>query len=144
MATSDSNGCSDPRQALEHADRILRETGTDTRGLWPRTVARLTRLALERATDLYWSKTRPEMTHCPMTMRLLMLEGVLNRVGARKAFLIWSRLSDATHPHPYELAPTAGELRRWHNEVTCLVELLDPSTSHAAGAPSNDKHIGPT
>jgi hypothetical protein len=53
------------------------------------------RLALERAADLYW------------------------------AFLVWSRLSDATHPHPYELAPTVGELRRWHNEVTELVNLLD-------------------
>ena len=59
-----------------------------------------------------------------MTMRLLMLEGVLGRAGARDAYLLWSQLSDATHPHPYELVPTAGELRRWINAVTALVDRL--------------------
>ena len=124
MAADYAISCLDPRPALQHADRILRETGPDSRGLWPRTVARLTRLALERATDSYWSRTRPEMTQCPMATRLLMLERVLNRAGARKAFVLWSRLSNATHPHPYDLAPTAGELRRWHHEVTRIVEML--------------------
>jgi hypothetical protein len=52
------------------------------------------------------------MIDCPTTMRILMLEGILGRTRVRKAFLAWSRLSDATHPHPYELAPTASELRR--------------------------------
>jgi hypothetical protein len=136
-ATQDSRGDgnrgSGPWLTLKHADRILRETGPDTRGLWPRTVARLTRLALERATDLYWSRIRPEMTNCPMTMRVLMLEGALDRAGARRAFLIWSRLSDATHPHPYELAPTVGELRRWHDEVTRIVSVLDPPVNNAMG-----------
>ncbi len=131
----------DPLPALHHADRILRETGPDSRGLWPRTVARLTRLALERATDSYWSSTRPEMTHCPMTIRLLMLERVLNRADARKAFVLWSRLSNATHPHPYDLAPTAGELRRWHHEVTRIVELLTKSTDAPAGL--IDDHLPP-
>ena len=124
MAADDAISRRDPVPALQHADRILRETGLDTRGLWPRTVARLTRLALERATDSYWSRTRPEMIQCPMTIRLLMLESVLGRAGARKVFLTWSRLSNAAHPHPYDLAPTAGELRRWHDEVTRIVELL--------------------
>lgn len=129
MVASDGYAQQDPRPALEHADRMLREAGPDTAGLWPRTTARLMRLALERATDLYWIRTRPEMIACPTTIRLLMLEGALGRAGARRAFLVWSRLSDATHPHPYELAPTVGELRRWHNDVTELVKLLDPPTS---------------
>ena len=132
MAAHHAISCCDPLPALQHADRILRETGPDTRGLWPRTVARLTRLALERATDSHWSRTQPEMISCPMTIRLLMLEWVLNRADARKAFLTWSRLSDATHPHPYDLAPTAGELRRWHNEVTRIVELLTKLTDASA------------
>src|SRR5690242_18643656 len=123
----------DPLPVLQHADRILRETGPDTRGLWPRTIARLTRLALERATDSYWSMTRPELIQCPMTIGLLMLEGVLNRAGAREAFLTWSRLSDATHPHPYDLAPTAGELRRWHDEVAGIVQQLTNFTDALAG-----------
>ena len=57
------------------------------------------------------------MIDCPATMRTLMPEGVLGRARARRAVLAWSRLSDATNPHPYELAPAAGELRRWHRGV---------------------------
>jgi hypothetical protein len=141
MTAHDAISCHDPLPALQHADRILRETVPDTFGLWPRTVARLTRLALERATDSYWSRTRPELICCPMTIRLLMLETVLNRTGARKAFLTWSRLSDATHPHPYDLAPTAGELRRWHDEVVGVVDLLVKLTDASAG--HIDDHILP-
>jgi hypothetical protein len=103
---------------------MLRGIGAGTAGLWPRTAARLTRLAVERATDLYWSRTRPEIAACPTTMRILMLEGALGHSGARQTFLLWSRLSDATHVHPYELAPTVSELRNWHQEATHLVIQL--------------------
>lgn len=119
----------DPLPALKHADRMLCGSDKGTAGLWPRTAARLTRLAVERAADLYWGRTRPEMRACPTTMRILMLEGALGRSGARQAFLLWSRLSDATHPHPYELAPTASELRRWHREATQLVSQLAAPTA---------------
>jgi hypothetical protein len=64
MVTSDRNSYPDPEPALEHADRMLRETGPETAGLWPRTAARLIRLAPERAADLHWSRTRPEMIDC--------------------------------------------------------------------------------
>jgi hypothetical protein len=57
-------------------------------------------------------------------MRLLMLEGPLGRPAARDAYLLWSHLSEATHPHPYELAPTASELRRWHDAVSRLAIRL--------------------
>lgn len=134
MVTSGGDRPPDPKPALEHADRLLREADPGTAGLWPRTAARLMRLALERATDLYWSGARPEMMSCPTTMRILMLDSVLGRAGARGAYLLWSRLSDATHPHPYELAPTAGELRRWHDEVARLVTLLNLSAGHAVNS----------
>jgi hypothetical protein len=130
----------DPMPALDHADRMLRGIGAGTAGLWPRTAARLTRLAIERATDLYWSRTRPEMAACPTTIRILMLEQALGRSGARQAFLLWSRLSDATHVHPYELAPTVSELRNWHKESTHLVIQLA-----AAGAtPTSGTSSGTT
>lgn len=116
----------DPRPALKYADQLVQEPDPNTAGLWPRTAARLIRVALERAADRHWSRTRPEVLACPTTIRLLMLDGPLGRHGARSAYLVWSRLSDATHPHPYELAPTVGELRRWHQEVSGLVGLLDP------------------
>jgi hypothetical protein len=66
---------------------------------------------------------------CPATMRILPLEGILGRTRAWRAFLAWSRHSDATHPHPYELAPTASELRRRHSEITSLVGLIRSVTT---------------
>jgi hypothetical protein len=126
----------DPAPALEHADRMLRGIGAGTAGLWPRTAARLTRLAVERATDLYWSRTRPEMAACPTTMRILMLETALGRSAARQAFLLLSRLSDATHVHPYELAPTVGELRNWHQEATHLVTQLAGAAAPTTHSPT--------
>jgi len=131
MAANSGDRPPDPGPALEHSDRLLRESDPGTAGLWPRTAARLTRLALERATDRYWNGARPQLLACPTTVRILMLERVLGRAGARGAYLVWSRLSDATHPHPYELAPTSGELRHWHDEVAHLVNLLDRSTGQA-------------
>lgn len=136
MAANGGNRPLDPKPALEHADRLLRESDPGTAGLWPRTAARLMRLALERATDRYWNGARPELLACPTTIRILMLERVLGRTGARGAYLVWSRLSDATHPHPYELAPTVGELRHWHDEVAHLVDLLDRSSGCASDLPA--------
>jgi hypothetical protein len=115
----------DPQPALAWADRLLREAEPSTAGLWPRTAARLIRVALERAVNRHWSTTRPQMLGCPTTMRLRMLENVLGRGDARDAYLLWTQLSDATHPHPYELAPIASELRRWHDAVSRLVNRLD-------------------
>jgi len=136
-----SDGLLDPMPALYHADRMLREAQPETAGLWPRTAARLTRLALERAADRYWRNTRPEMTACPTTMRIRMLDGKLGRAGAREAYVVWSRLSDATHPHPYELAPTVGELRRWHDEVTRLVSLLSDAGERVAHTPADQPTV---
>lgn len=127
-APSESDA-TDPSSALAWADRLLREADPDTAGLWPRTTAHLIRVALERAVNHYWFSTRPEMLECPTTMRLFMLEGVLNRAGARNAYFLWSQLSDATHPHPYELAPTAIELRRWHSSVTQVLASLHSATA---------------
>jgi hypothetical protein len=122
----------EPQPALTWADRMMREADPSTAGLWPRTAARLIRVALERAVDRYWSSARPQMLDCPTTMRLLMLETALGRTDARDAYLLWSQLSDATHPHPYELAPTASELRRWHDAVSRLATRLDSDTPTAS------------
>lgn len=114
----------DPGPALEHADRLLYQADPSATGMWARTAARLMRLSLERAVDRHWHRVRPELLECNTTMRILMLESALGRGAARNAFALWSRLSDATHPHPYELAPTAAELRRWHGEVVQFVGQL--------------------
>jgi hypothetical protein len=131
-AAIDSKSLLDPRPPLEHADRLLREADPSTAGAWARTAARLMRLALERAADRHWHQARPELMACNTTMKMLMLQAALGRAAARDALALWSRLSDATHPHPYELAPTAGELRRWHDEVTQFVGQLAAADGRAA------------
>lgn len=70
-----------------------------------------------------------------MTIRLLMLHDVLGRDGTREAYLLWARLSDATHPHPYELAPTAAELRRWHDDVVLFVASVTCTGQSAVPEP---------
>jgi hypothetical protein len=117
----------DPVPALTYAHQLVSQADPGTAGLWPRTAARLTRIALERAINNYWTVSRSELRTCPITIRLRMLDEVLGRTGSRDAYLLWSQLSDATHPHPYELMPTAAELRRWLNAATALVEELSRS-----------------
>jgi hypothetical protein len=36
----------------------------------------------------------------------------------------WLGLSRAAHHHAYELAPTAGELRNWHFDVSAVADVL--------------------
>jgi len=141
MVTSDRNSYPGPKPALEHADRMLRETGPETAGLWPRTAAQLIRLAPKRAADLHWSRTRPEMIDCPATMRIPNAGRGPRPRSRPESFPAWSRLSDATHSYPYELAPTAGELRCWHSEVTPLVGLLDPSAGHSIDSADDDERM---
>ncbi len=40
---------------------------------------------------------------------------------ASRTNLTWSELSRACHHHPYELAPTVGELRTWFSVVDELI-----------------------
>ena len=133
VATPDRERLLDPGPALEYADWLLRQADPSTTGMWARTAARLMRLALERAADRHWYQARPELLECNTTMRMLMLATALGRGAARDAFVLWSRLSDATHPHPYELAPTAAELRRWHSEVAQFVGQLTAVDGFSAG-----------
>jgi hypothetical protein len=50
MVTSDRNSYPGPKPALEHADRMLRETGPETAGLWPNGV----KLSLHRCKIATW------------------------------------------------------------------------------------------
>jgi hypothetical protein len=106
---------------------MLRETGPETAGLWPRTAARLIRLASERAADDTLEQNATGDDRLPGNDADTNAGRGPQPRSRPESFPAWSRLSDATHPYPYELAPTAGELRRWHSEVTSLVGLLDPS-----------------
>lgn len=112
---------------LDTADRLLREQVPGTAGLWPRTCAWLLRLALETAVRDFWSRRRPPVRAASMHAQILSLtyrDAVDEATEARVEHL-WSCLSGACHYHPYELSPTAAELRRWHEDVSAVADTLD-------------------
>jgi hypothetical protein len=116
-----------PTELLEEADRLLTTVVPGTRGRWPRACASLTRLALEEALDEYWAKTLPPAAKCGMRPQLLLLPRYADQSTADDARDAWFGLARATHHHAYDLAPTAAELRRWHDLVSSVVAELTPT-----------------
>jgi hypothetical protein len=116
-----------PDSLLAEADRLLVTMIPATRGRWPRACAWLIRLALEQALDGYWADVQPEAASCGMRAQLLLLPTYAGSQTAQRAREAWTGLARATHHHPYELAPTAAELRTWHNLVAGLLVDPDPS-----------------
>ncbi|MDT3439008.1 MULTISPECIES: hypothetical protein [unclassified Pseudofrankia] len=112
---------------LDTVDSLLRESFPDTAGRWPRACAWLLRLALEDALRDLWNREHPAVATVSMRAQLLslrILRGLDPTVPARADYL-WACLSRAGHYHPYELSPTASELRGWHNDVYGLVVALN-------------------
>jgi hypothetical protein len=120
-----------PTDLLAEADRLLTTVVPGTRGRWPRACAWLTRLALEQALDEYWSRTLPEAVNCGVRPQLLMLPRYTGASTAAQAAEAWYGLARATHHHAYDLAPTAAELRRWHELVRAVVAQLTASGQQA-------------
>src|SRR5215469_2886453 len=113
-----------PADLLAQADRLLTTVVPGTRGRWPRACAWLTRLAFEQALDEYWSRVLPEAVNCGVRPQLLMLPQYAGASTAAQAAEAWYGLARATHHHAYDLAPTAAELRRWHDLVRAVVAQL--------------------
>src|SRR5215469_2152999 len=120
-----------PADLLAQADRLLTAVVPGTRGRWPRACAWLIRLALEQALDEYWSRVLPEAVNCGVRPQLLMLPQYAGSITAAQAAEAWYGLARATHHHAYDLAPTAAELRRWHELVRAVVAELAPSSQPA-------------
>ena len=119
-----------PVEILEAADTLL-GTKRNTRAHgWPRVVAVLGRHAIEEALQQYWILREPGLERCSGRAQLLCLAVYLSDGDlARDTVAAWSDLSRACHHHPYELAPTADELRslldvahRFATEVARQVE----------------------
>jgi hypothetical protein len=78
-----------------------------------RTVARLLRHAVEAAADEYWEAVRPGevVGRAGRGRQLRLLAATIDRAAAHDIYATWCMLSDASKPHPYELAATVAELR---------------------------------
>ncbi len=112
-----------PSELLDAARRILGRTGGIAPALWPRAAAILARHALESAVrDLWMSRPGYEsLAQSSMRAQLISLIDIVDPSQAARASFVWSALSEACHYHPYELAPTAGELTHWIDEVEDLL-----------------------
>ena len=103
-----------PSELLSVAEGLV--TGGDTARTagWPRTAAALGRQAIEETLRQYWQLSEPGMERCSAHAQLLCLRVYLDNTGlVRATGAAWSDLSRACHHHPYELNPTAVELRAW-------------------------------
>lgn len=99
------------RGVLDHAE-------PEMAGLWPRASAVLAGRALEASLARLWERRTLDLRGCSMRVQLICLRSYLGDAElAARASLTWSALRRACHHHPYELAPTATELRGWLDVV---------------------------
>jgi hypothetical protein len=99
-------------ELLDSAELILGEPRYPSAGVWPRAVALLARQALEVAMLEFWMVRAPGLEWCTTHAQLLCLpDYVRDREIAESASHAWNSLSRVCHHHPYELLPTAAELR---------------------------------
>ena len=121
------------KNLLIQADFLLLAGGADARGWSPRTAAFLIRAALELELQAFWDCTAPGTAEASMRAQLLVLamSSPPGAETARDVAATWHALSRACHHHPYELAPTAAELRTWHTAVTGLREALKLNDARA-------------
>jgi hypothetical protein len=130
----------DPGDLLDMADRLLRRADPATAGLWPRISALLALQALEASLLRLWDRRSLDLQGCSMRTQLICLRSYLDdsKLAARTSHA-WSALSRACHHHPYELAPTAGELQSWLSVVGELVRAVglesDPSGARSSPPP---------
>ena len=109
-------------ELLGMARQLLDRASPDTAGLWPRAAALLGRQALEMAVDDFWVARRIPLESCPTRQQLICLREYLDDADlAGRVHHAWNALSRACHQHPYELAPTLGELRGWMDCVGVFV-----------------------
>lgn len=105
---------------------------------WPRAAAILARQALEDAIDRTWTGPAGDMRSRSWADKLTCLPWYTDPDLARRARHTWHALSTACHAHPYELAPTAGELHGWIAEVEGILQAVcaAESTASESGRPA--------
>ena len=81
-----------------------------------------------------WLAHAPEIVQCSLRDQFLCLRGYIGEDEAVAAHHVWGRLSWACHHHPYQLAPTAVELRGWFAQVGSTMQRCREVASEAATA----------
>ena len=115
-----------PRVVLSLARGMLGRMDPETAGLWPRASALLACRALEATVSRLWERRTLDLQGCSMRVQLICLRTYLGDADlAARTGHAWSALSRACHHHPYELAPTAAELRGWLSVVEELIQKAD-------------------
>ena len=97
-------------------------------GNWARAAALLIRTAVEDAVANTWRAAYPTWSlGGGWRNRFICLPAVVeDRFVCREAHQLWSELSAGCHVHPYELAPTLGELNDWWDRAVRLESSLAP------------------
>jgi hypothetical protein len=125
----------DARVLLDLADGLLRRADPATAGLWPRASALLALRALDATLRGLWERCGVHLEGCSTRTQLLCLRSYLeDEELAARAGHAWSALRRACHHHPYELAPTVGELSDWFAVVRELVQGAAPGPGRASAA----------
>jgi hypothetical protein len=112
-------------ELLDGAELILSDARYSIAGVWPRAAALLARQALETAMLQFWMVRAPGLEWCSIHAQLLCLpDYVRDREIAESASLAWRSLSRICHHHPYELLPTAAELRALFDTTRHFISAL--------------------
>lgn len=122
-----------PRELLEAARDLVERPAESTRGLWPRAAALLARQALESAVDTLWLSEEPGVEAASARAQFICLPSYLEPSLARRVSQAWISLTQATHHHAYDLAPTADELSAWIDDVSELLDHLTPEMTTSPG-----------
>jgi hypothetical protein len=99
-------------ELLLSAEVMVSEPRYSLAGVWPRAAALLARQAIEAEMLELWLVRAPGLEFCTTHAQLLCLpDYIRDREIAESAALAWNSLTRICHHHPYELLPTAAELR---------------------------------
>jgi hypothetical protein len=112
---------------LAMARQLLARSDAKTGGLWPRAAALLTRQALEETLDTYWqSKNLPLQAVSTRPQLICLREYLDDPALAADVQHSWNSLSETCHHHPYELAPSVGEL---HTQIATATKFQAAAAS---------------
>jgi hypothetical protein len=108
-------------------DALLRLSRDVLRGADPtrqRAAAILARQALEQAVAAALERRQAGASAVSARAQLLCLPTYAPTEPALAARYLWWELTRACHHHPYELAPTSGEVARWLDEAERVATAL--------------------